>query len=136
MAANNIHPLRIADGLKSVRHVFVRDLDLAAHVGVYAHEKEAAQRIRLNIDLSVDESVEAHDDDLSTVVCYEAVVRGARAIVAAGHIHLVETLAEKIADMCLTDRRVIGARVRVEKLEAVPDTASVGVEIERFAANR
>ena len=133
MAARNIHPLRIADGVKSVRHVFVRDLVVNASIGVYAHEKERPQRIRLNIDLSVDESLDVRDHDLSSVVCYEAVVRGALAIIAAGHIHLVETLAERIADMCLADRRVIGARVRVEKLDAVPDTASVGVEIERFA---
>jgi dihydroneopterin aldolase len=131
--ADNIHPLRIADARKSIRHVFVRDLMIDASIGVYAHEKEKPQPIRMNIDLSVDESLEVSDADLRSVVCYEKIVKGARAIVAAGHIHLVETLAERVADMCLGDRRVIGARVRVEKLEAVPGTASVGVEIERFS---
>ena len=59
-----------------------------------------------------------------------------KAIIAAGHINLVETLAERIADFCLSDRRVAAARVRVEKSGAVVEAAGVGVEIERFAAGR
>lgn len=133
MATSNIHPLKIADAHKSVRHVFVRDLEIDASIGVYAHEKQRQQRIRLNIDLAVDESLDVRDEDLGSVVCYEQVVKGARALVSSGHVHLVETLAERIADFCLQDRRVKCARIRVEKLEAVPGTASVGVEIERFA---
>ena len=57
---------------------------------------------------------------------------GARAIVERGHINLVETLAEKIAVLCLANGRVRSVRVRVEKLDIVPDAQSVGVEIERF----
>jgi dihydroneopterin aldolase len=54
-----------------------------------------------------------------------------RAIVASGHVRLVETLAERIAEACLTDRRVHVARVRVEKLDIFADATSAGVEIER-----
>jgi dihydroneopterin aldolase len=70
-------------------------------------------------------------DDLSRVVDYEAVAATARRILEAGHVALVETLAERIAEACLADRRVRLVRVRVEKLEAVAGAASVGVEIER-----
>jgi dihydroneopterin aldolase len=45
---------------------------------------------------------------------------------------LVETRAEDVAAMCLEDRRVLSARVRVEKLDILEDAQSVGVEIERF----
>ena len=58
--------------------------------------------------------------------------RGIKAIVAAGHINLVETLAERIAALGLADHRVEAARVRVEKLHVVAEAESVGVEIERF----
>jgi dihydroneopterin aldolase len=133
MVTGNIHPLKIADARKSIRHVFVRDLMVEASIGVYAHEKKKPQSIRINIDLSVDEKLEVHDEDLRSVVCYEQIVKRTRAIIASGHIHLVETLAERVAEECLADRRVVGARVRIEKLEAVPGTASVGVEIERFS---
>ena len=54
-----------------------------------------------------------------------------RSIVDAGHVRLVETLAERIAEACLADRRVHLARVRVEKLDIFADATSAGVEIER-----
>ncbi len=54
-----------------------------------------------------------------------------RAIIARGHINLAETLAERIAAACFDDARVKSARVRVEKLHALPGAESAGVEIER-----
>lgn len=133
MDVSNVQPLKIADGRRSIRHVFVRDLMLMASIGVYESERHGVQRIRINVDLSVDESLDVVDGDIGSVVCYDQVVRKIRTIVESGHIHLVETLAERVADMLLQDRRVKSARVRVEKLDAVPDTASVGVEIERLS---
>ncbi|MEX1148175.1 MAG: dihydroneopterin aldolase [Sphingomonadales bacterium] len=134
METSNVQPLRIADARRSIRHVFVRDLLVNASLGVYAEEINAPQRVRINVDLSVDDSRPAVEGDLSTVVCYDTVVRQTRAIIASGHVFLVETLAERIAGMILQDRRVYCVRVRVEKLDAIADTASVGVEIERFAS--
>ena len=52
-------------------------------------------------------------------------------IIADGHINLVETLCEKIAAACLKDKRVMAARVRVEKPNIIKNARSVGVEIER-----
>jgi len=52
-------------------------------------------------------------------------------VIEAGHINLVETLAEQIASLALLDNRVLSARVRVEKLQVMEDAESVGVEIER-----
>jgi dihydroneopterin aldolase len=54
-----------------------------------------------------------------------------RALVAGGHMQLVETLAERIAETILIDHRIRSVRVRVEKLDVFADAGSVGVEIER-----
>lgn len=128
---SNLTPIKYADATQSLRHVFVRDLMLDSSIGIYDHEKEAAQKIRVNIDLSVTEDETPLNDDYDNVVCYEKVVNGIKNIVASGHVELVETLAENIADMNLIDPRVVAVRVRVEKLEAIENTTSVGVEIER-----
>ena len=128
--ADNVQPLRIADAAASVRHVFIRDLVLLCSIGVYEHEHEAPQRIRVNLDLTVCES--HHNDHIDNVVCYETVSNKVRDIVAGDHTNLCETLAEKIAQSCLEDMRVNCARIRVEKLDVFEDIASVGVEIERF----
>lgn len=139
---------RIASTARGLRHVFIRDLCLLASIGVHRHEHAAKQRIRINIDLGVEDDgaralsrpavgrqdggrQEGGRDELARVVDYEKLAADTRALVAGGHVRLVETLAERIAEQCLTDPRVHLARIRVEKLDVFADTASVGVEIER-----
>ena len=126
-----IHPLRLADAENGVRHVFVRDLIVQAEIGVHRHEKRRGQPVRINIDLTVKEAAQPLDDRLENVVDYETLVDGVRALIGAGHINLVETLAEQIAGLALSDNRVVATRVRVEKVQVMKDAESVGVEIER-----
>ncbi len=129
-----VQPRNIADARAAIRHVFVRDLVLECSIGVHQFEREATQRVRINLDLAVREADTSGqlNDDLANVVCYEELTKGVRAIVARDHVNLVETLAEDVATMCLTDMRVRSARIRVEKLDILEDALSVGVEIERF----
>ena len=129
----NVFPLRIADAKKRIRHVFVRDLELEANIGVYKREKGKFQPVRINVDLTVEEADGEVGDKLENVVDYGAVVEGIKSILAQGHLNLVETLAEKVAAHCLADSRVKVARVRIEKLNVIAEAASVGVEIEREA---
>ena len=68
---------------------------------------------------------------LAKVVDYGVIEKRIRAIIAEGHVSLAETLAERIAAACFEDARVKTARVRVEKLHALPGAESAGVEIER-----
>lgn len=110
----------------------ITDLVLPARIGVYDREKEAPQRVRINVELAVAERGLPLDDDIANVVSYEDVIAGIREILDRGHINLVETLAEDIASLCLDDARVAQARIAVDKLDVEPDAAAVGVEIERF----
>jgi dihydroneopterin aldolase len=128
----NVQPLRIADAARAIRHVFIRNLEVPAQIGIHGHEHGTAQPVRINVDLAV-EDLASLEDRLELVVDYEAITGKIRAIVAAGHINLAETLAERIASACFADSRVRTARVRVEKLHALPGAESAGVEIERQA---
>lgn len=121
-------------------HVFVRDLVLPARIGIYPHEHLADQRVRINVDLGVRDDFAFSDvaigpGELAHVINYEKIAAQVRSIVGAGHTRLVETLAERIAEACLTDVRVQLVRVRVEKLDVFADAASAGVEIERRHRN-
>ena len=129
---NVVHAFRIADAKLAVRHVFIRDLTLTGLVGVYQHEKLNAQRIRINVDLAVKETPGIAKDRLVDVVSYEDVANGIRNMFGNRHVNLVETLAENISDMSFNDKRVLSARVRIEKLDVFEDAESAGVEIERF----
>jgi dihydroneopterin aldolase len=116
--------------MTKVRHIVVRDLEFPMHIGVYTREKGRTQKVRINLDLSVvDGPVDDHD--LKTVVDYCALVDRIRDHALKRHVHLVETLAEEIAAICLEDARVLSVRVRAEKPEAIADAEAAGVEIER-----
>jgi dihydroneopterin aldolase len=135
---------RFADTTRATRHMFIRDLVLSASIGVHKHEHQATQRVRINIDLAVTDDgagaklsrpapgrIAIGEDDLARVVDYETIVNRVREIIAAGHVQLVETLAERLAEACLADIRIRVARVRVEKLDVFADAAAAGVEVER-----
>jgi dihydroneopterin aldolase len=119
-----------ASATHGIRHVFIRNLELSAHIGVYRQEEGRSQKVRINVDLATDESGDAQDM-LENVVDYHVIEKRIRAIIAEGHVRLAETLAERIATACFEDQRVRTARVRVEKLEALTAAESVGIEIER-----
>ncbi len=124
-------PLNPDDAGRPPRQVFVRDLLLEANIGIHKHERKGPQPVRINLDLWVPEDDRAIEDKLENVVCYEDIVAGVKTVVAAGHVNLVETLAERIAERCLAEPRVGAVRVRVEKLGVIEEAASVGVEIVR-----
>lgn len=133
---------RLASASRGLRHVFLRDMILRASIGVHPPEHETPQRVRINVDLAVEDDGalplsrrRVGRDELSRVVDYEQIANAVRGIVASGHVRLAETLAERIAESCLADPRIHLARVRVEKLDVFADAASAGVEIERRQGN-
>ena len=122
-------------GLEPGTHrMLVRDLVLACLIGVHRHERDGKQRVRVNLDLIVADPPEPLADRLADVVSYEDLVLRLRALAEAGHVNLLETLAERVAALCLAEPRVRRARVRVEKLDVFADAESVGIEIEREKA--
>ena len=132
MRKTALHPSRQAEPASDdLRRVFVRDLVMTCSIGVHAHEHEHKQRVRLNLDLDVAETIEPIADDLRDVVCYDEIISAVRRIVDAGHVRLIETLAEHVAGLCLADPRIRIARVQIEKLDVYQDVASVGISIVR-----
>lgn len=129
--AERMTPPESTERKVSLCRVFVRDLVLTCSIGIHPHEHEAPQRVRLNVDLWAMESPLPIDDNIVNVISYEDIVSGIEALMAEGHINLIETAAEKIAALCLMDRRAVKVQVRVEKLDVFSNAASAGVEIER-----
>jgi dihydroneopterin aldolase len=112
------------------RHIFVRDLELDASIGILGHERAAPQRLIVTITLEVEDTPLRHDR-IGEVVDYRNPVAYARAILDLGHIDLVETFADRLAAACLNDRGVLNVRIRIEKPEAIPGAAAAGVELFR-----
>jgi len=102
--------------------VLIRDLVLSASIGVHLHEKHMPQRVRINVELDVKAAAARLDDDLNNVVCYDELIQA---------IHLAETFAERILELCLADERVRRVSVTVEKLDVYANAAAVGVTMVR-----
>ncbi|NRA87948.1 MAG: dihydroneopterin aldolase [Rhizobiales bacterium] len=119
-----------ANAAKGLRHVFVHGLKLKASIGIFDDEKARKQVVIISVDLVVTEG-DAHNDQIENVVCYKKIVNDIEELIGAGHVLLVETLAEQIADKCLETDDVMRVLVKVEKPEAFIHAASVGVTVER-----
>ena len=121
----------LANAMRGLRHVFVNRLAVEASIGIHPHERENKQTIWLTIDAGVlEESASA--EAIGDVVCYEDMCKTATALASDGHIDLVETLAERIADRLMEDPRLVQIRVQIEKPQAIAQAASVGIAISRL----
>ena len=114
--------------LAGTDRIFVHDLVLPVEIGAYAREHGAPQPVRFSVDAWVAGPMRPAQD-LRDVVSYDLISDGIRLLVDAGHVELVETLAEQIASLLLAHPRITRVRVRLEKLET--GSGIVGVEIER-----
>jgi len=121
----------LANATRGLRHVFVNRLAVEASIGIHPHERENKQTIWLTIDAGVLED-SATPEAIGDVVCYEDMCRIATALASDGHIDLVETLAERIADRLMEDPRLVQIRVQIEKPQAIDQAASVGIAISRL----
>lgn len=111
--------------------IFVRDLVRPCSIGLHAEEHDGQQRVRFGVEIAVEPG--ATRDRRRPVVCYDAILAAIQGVIDAGHINLMETLAERVAAACLALQGAARVHVRVEKLDRVPG-AALGVEITRNAA--
>ncbi len=117
-----------------LRRTRIDGLVVSCRVGIYAHERVTPQRVRIDVELVSREEPAGLPDRIEAVICYDQLAVRIKEIVQAGHTNLVETLAARIADHCCAAGAVERVRVGVRKLDAIPDTESVGVELERVVA--
>ena len=106
--------------------VFVRGLRVEAGIGVHDHEQGRLQPLVIDVTLAL---APAAVERLADTINYETVAQAARAIVAEGHVGLVETFAERLASACLEDARVRRCTVRIEKPGALEAAAAAGCEV-------
>lgn len=112
--------------------IFVRGLEIEASIGVYPHEHESTQPIIVDVEIDIGDTPPPKDDRLHETVDYETVSIKAAEIAKAEHVQLVETLAQRIADWCLSsDPRVVACAVRIAKPQALKNADVAGVEIVR-----
>ena len=116
--------------------IFLNDFLVQANIGVYKYEKNITQPLRINIVAKVRNPKRINDDNLQSVVCYNQISRKIKKIIESGHTVLLEKLAEKIFEECFKNKRIETMKIRLEKLDAIQDAESAGIEVERSRAEK
>ncbi len=96
----------------------VRGLAVHGHHGVFEFERREGQEFVVDLVLGMDTGPAAQSDDLQDTVDYGTLVEEVRSAVANDPVDLIETLAQRIADVCLRHTRVEVVEVTVHKPHA------------------
>lgn len=111
--------------------VFIEDLRIQTVIGVYDWEREITQTVSLDLEMAFDIRPAAESDGIEDTLDYKAVAKRLIAFVEASEFQLVEALAERCAEIVLTEFPVSWLRLKLSKPGAVRGSSAVGVIIER-----
>jgi dihydroneopterin aldolase/D-erythro-7,8-dihydroneopterin triphosphate epimerase len=111
--------------------ILIKDLFLRTIIGVNDDERSNRQDVLINLVLDVDTRAAGRSDDMQDTVNYRDIAKQVIELVEGSRFFLVEKLANEIARVCLSDRRVEQVQVSVEKPAALRFAKSVGISIVR-----
>ena len=117
------------------RKILIKDLVLNMLVGIHNFEKKKKQRVRFNLIINIDQNLIPNDKDLKSIVNYEQIIKIITKITSRKHYLLLETLAEKIFFKLFENPRIKKILLRIEKLDVIKNTSSVGIELEKTRSN-
>ncbi len=113
--------------------VYIRELEIETIIGIYDWEREQKQTVSLDLEMGTDISLAAGSEDIEKTLDYKAVAKRLIEFVEGSEFFLVETMAEKIAQIVMLEFSVPWLKLRLGKPGAVTGSKDVGVIIERTA---
>ncbi len=111
--------------------IFLSEIKIETTVGIWEWEKRIKQTVVIDIEMSADIKKAASTDDINDTLNYKAVAKSVRKLVEESQFQLVETMAEKISELILTEHDVHWVKVKVNKPGAIRGSKGVGIIIER-----
>ena len=114
---------------KYKRKVIIKNLILNIFIGIHDFEKKKKQKVRFNIDVETNSNIKPSKKDFSTIINYETLVDKIKALVKRQHHELLEELAENIFKIIFQSKLVKKVNVKLEKLQIIKETESVGVDV-------
>ena len=111
--------------------IFLKELEAKTTVGIFEWEQRIKQTVLIDIEMSADISAAASSDDIKDALDYKKIAKHVKDFVENHTFNLIETLAQKIADMLINEFNVRQTTVTVNKPRAIRGSKSVGVRIQR-----
>jgi dihydroneopterin aldolase len=119
--------------LTDCRRIFLHDFTLEVSIGFHDFEREARQRVVINVDLFVPLSASTPaTDHVGEVLDYDYIRHGIAEWAGSRHFNLQETMLDGIVDICLAQPAVRAVRASTQKPDIYPDCRTVGIEVFRF----
>ena len=113
--------------------VYIRELEIETIIGIYDWEREQKQTVSLDLEMGTDIALAARSEDIENTLDYKAVAKRRIEVIEGSEFFLVETMAEKVAEIVLKEFSVPWLKLRLGKPGAVTGSKDVGVIIERTA---
>ncbi len=113
---------------KYSKKVIIKDLILLISVGIHQFEKLKKQKVKFNIEITTDPNLKP---DIKTIVNYESVINDIKHMTKKTHFELLESLSESILDEMFKNKMIKKIKLKIEKIDIIKETASVGIEIEK-----
>lgn len=111
--------------------IFIRDLRIDTVIGIYEWERSIRQTVSLDLEMATDIRKAAATDHIDDTLNYKEVAKRVIAFVEQSSFQLVETMAERIAELVLEEFAVPWLRLTLNKGGAVRGAKGVGIVIER-----
>ena len=116
---------------KYKRKIIIKDLILNISIGIHNFEKKKRQRVKFNIEILTNPYVTPNNKDLNSILNYEEIVYKIEKIAYLKHHELLEDLAENIFSMIFKNKLVKKINLKIEKLDILKKTKSVGIEVSK-----
>lgn len=123
--------LKLKEKFKYKRKVIIKNLVLNIFIGIHDFEKKKKQRVRFNIEVITNPFVKPNNKDLTTILNYEEIINKIKILVKKEHHELLEDLAENIFTIIFQNKLAQKAKIKIEKLEIIKNSESVGVEFSK-----
>jgi dihydroneopterin aldolase len=114
--------------------VFVHELKVETIIGIWGWERKIRQTVSIDLEMGADIRRAAETDSIDDTLNYKAISKRVQQFVAESDFQLVETMAEKIAELVLQEFKVPWIQVRVSKPGAIRGAKNVGILIHRSKA--
>ena len=123
--------LKLKEKFKYKRKVIIKNLVLNIFIGIHDFEKKKKQKVRFNIEVITNPFVKPNNKDLKTILNYEEIINKIKDLVKKEHHELLEDLAENIFTIIFQNNLAQKAKIKIEKLEIIKNSESVGVEFSK-----
>ena len=111
------------------KKVIIKDLILNFFIGYYNAEKVKKQNVKFNIELNYTDQKNHSDKDIKSIIDYGKIIKVIKNLTENKHYNFLETLADDLFDELFKEERIYKIKLKIEKLDAIREAASVGIEI-------